>query len=444
LAQTPAEPVTAATTVDRIFAEALARGRGLEHIQAITSENPGRLAGTPALARTVDWAERTLTGLKLDRVYRQQVMVPHWERGPHDAVHLLTATGPVPLAALALGNSGATPANGLTATVIEVHSLDELAALGASAVAGKVVFFNRPLDPTLYLPSLGYRGAADQRNRGPAAAARLGAIGALTRSLTHDHDDEPHAGTTGFPEGVAPLPCAALSTLAADRLSAALAADPNTRVQLNVQARTYPDAVSHNVIGEIRGTTHPDEIIVFGAHLDSWDNTPGAHDDAAGIAQCIEVIRVFQTLGLKPRHTLRCVLFTNEENGLRGATAYAEAAKAAGERHLFAVESDAGGSAPAGFSIGATSGEPHLRVARWRPILERWGVWHFRAGRGGGDVDGLRNLGAVVADLAPDSQRYFTYHHSAVDRLEAVNPRELHLGAGALASIVWLVDTEGL
>lgn len=444
LAQAPAEPTAAAATVDRIFAEALARGRGLEHIRTITSENPGRLAGTPALARTVAWAERALRDLNVDRVYRQNVMVPHWERGQADSVHLLATTGEIRLAALALGYSGATPAPGLTAEVVEVKSLDELAALGATAVAGKIVFFNRPIDPTLYLPGLGYRGAADQRNRGPAAAARLGAVAALTRSLTHDHDDEPHAGYTGFPAGVTPIPAAALSTVAADRLSAALAADAHAQVRLDLQTRRRPDAPSHNVIGELRGSEFPDEIIVFGAHLDSWDNTPGAHDDAAGIAQCLEVIRVFQALGLKPRHTLRCVLFTNEENGLSGATAYTEAAKTAGERHLFAVESDAGGFAPAGFSIGATSGEPHLRVARWRPILERWGVWSFRAGHGGGDVDGLRELGAVVADLTPDSQRYFTYHHSAVDRVEAVNPRELHLGAGALASIVWLVDTEGL
>lgn len=444
-AQAPDDSTPAAATIDRLFAEALAHGRAYEHLRTLVAENPGRLAGTPALARTADWSEQLLLGLHLDRVYRQQVLVPHWERGAADTVHLLTGdAAPVPLAALALGGCGASPAGGFVAEVIEVQSLDELAARGSAQVAGKIVFFNRPIDPTVFLPGAGYRGAADQRNRGPAAAAKLGALGALTRSLTLARDDAPHAGSTTFPAEVPPIPAAALSTLAADRLAAALATDPHLRVRLDVQARSFPDAVSHNVIGEIRGTEFPDEIIVVGAHLDSWDNTPGAHDDGAGVVQCLEVLRLFQTLGLKPRHTLRCVLFTNEENGLRGAAAYAEAAKASAERHLFAVESDTGGFAPAVFSIGAASGEPHRRLARWRPLLERWGIWNFRAGRGGGDVDPLRELGAVVADLAPDSQRYFDFHHAATDRLEAVNPRELQLGAAALAALVWLVDTEGL
>lgn len=436
----------AADTVNRLFAEALSRGEAYERLREFVASYPGRLAGSPALAGAIDWAEQTLRTLPLDRVRRQDVMVPHWERGAHDRVAMLAAGGEVtPLASVALGGSGASPEGGIAAEVVEVRSIDELATLGRERIEGRIVFFNRPVDAIAFPPNIGYRGAADQRNRGPAAAAGFGAVGALTRSLTLARDEVPHAGYTGFPAGTPPIPAAAISTLAADRLSAALASDPHVRAQLDIQARWFPDAPSHNVIGEIRGAEFPDEVIVVGAHLDSWDNTPGAHDDGAGVVQAIEVLRLFRTLDLRPRHTVRCVLFTNEENGLRGANAYAAAVKKSGERHLFAIESDTGGFAPVGFSIAGRDGDtPHLRMARWRPLFERWGIWNFRAGSGGGDVMPLRPLGAVVVDLAPDSQRYLDLHHAATDTFETVHPRELHLGAAALAAIVWLVDSEGL
>lgn len=440
-----AAPDPRATTVDRFFTEALAHGQAYTQLRDLVSKHPGRLSGSTALADAVLWSEQRLAALSLDRVYKQDVLVPHWERGAAESFQLLSPTGqPTPLAALALGGSGATPPTGLRAQVIEVKSLDELAALGREPVAGKIVLFNRPLDPTPFLPGIAYGGAGDQRNRGPAAAARLGAVAALTRSLTHAHDDVPHTGVTSFPPDVTPIPAAALSTLAADRLSAALAADPHTQIEIAVHARSHADAPSHNVIGEIRGTEFPDEIILVGGHLDSWDITPGAHDDGAGIVQSIEVLRLFKTLGIQPRHTLRCVLFTNEENGLRGATAYATAARDAGERHLFAIESDAGGFAPNGFELGSTQGDAHLRAQRWRPLLEPWGLWHFRKGSAGADVAPLLLQGVTVAQIVPDSQRYLDIHHTARDDLDQVNPRELHLGAAALASLVWLVDTEGL
>ena len=160
--------------------------------------------------------------------------------------------------------------------------------------------------------------------------------------------------------------------------------------------------------------------------------------------QSIEVLRLFQSLGLKPRHTLRCVLFTSEENSLNGATAYASAAKSSGERHLFAIETDSGGFAPAGFDLGSTQGEPHVRAEKWRSLFEPWGIWHFRKGTGGSDVGPLLLQGTTVGQITPDSQRYFDYHHTTTDTIDKVNPRELHLGAAAMASLVWLVDTQGL
>lgn len=436
---------TEQATVDRFFAEALAHGQAYENLRVLTAEHPGRLAGSKSLEGAVVWAQQTLGALPLDRVYTQDVMVPHWERGAPESVALLDARGKSqPLAAAALGNSGATPADGLTAGVVEVKSLAEVRALGRTQLAGKIVFFNRPMDPATFRGMTAYGEAGDQRNQGPAAAAACGAVAVLTRSLTHALDDVPHTGNTRFPPAATAIPAAALSTRAADRLSAALAADPHTRVRVSIHARTLPDAPSYNVIGEIHGSEFPNEVIVVGGHLDSWDITPGAHDNGAGVVQSIEVLRLFRALGLKPRHTLRCVLFTNEENGLRGAVRYAELARREPGRHIFAVESDNGGFAPNGFNLGSTQGDAHLRAARWRGLFEPWGLWNFTKGTGGADIGPLMLAGVTIAGLTPDSQRYFDYHHTAIDTIDKVNPRELHLGAAALAALVWLVDTQGL
>ena len=434
-----------AETIDRVFQEALTHAHAFENLRTLTSESPGRLSGSKSLERAVVWAEHLLTSMKLDRVYKQDVTVPHWERGARESARILPSRGDATaLTALALGGSGASPAGGLNAEVIEVHSLDELATLGREKIAGKIIFFNRPMSPGVYRPGAAYGAAGDQRNRGPAAAASFGAVGALTRSLTQSLDDVPHTGNTTFPPNTVKIPAAALSTRAADRLSSALSSDPKLRVELKINARWLPDAPSHNVIGEIRGSEFPDQIILVGGHLDSWDVAPGAHDDGAGVVQSIEVLRLFQALGLKPRHTLRCVLFTSEENSLNGALAYAATAKSSGERHVFAVESDNGGFGPTGFELGSTQGDAHLRAARWHSLFEPWGIWHFRKGAAGADVSPLMLQGVPVAEITPDSQRYFDYHHTTIDSIDKVNPRELHLGAAALASLIWLVDTQGL
>lgn len=440
----PPAPDPAAATVNRFFTEALAHGQAQAQLRDLTRRYPGRLSGSPALAGAVGWSQQVLAGLGLDRVYTQDVSVRHWERGAPESVQLLAAAGAQPLAAAALGNSAATAPGGLTAGVVEVQSLAQVEQLGRAGIAGRIVFFNRPMNPAVARTPEAYSAAGDQRNRGPAVAAKYGAVAALTRSLTFARDDWPHTGNTAFLPAGPKIPAAALSLLAADRLARALAADPATRVSIQIHAQSYPDAPSHNVIGELRGTEFPDEIILVGGHLDSWDLTPGAHDDGAGVVQALEVLRLFRALGLRPRHTLRCVLFTNEENGLAGATRYATLARTAGGRHLFAVESDSGGFSPTGFNLGSTQGNAHERADRWRPLFEPWGLWHFARGTGGADVGPLLLQGVTVAGLTPDSQRYFDYHHAASDTLDQVNPRELHLGAAALAALIWLVDTQGL
>ena len=264
------------------------------------------------------------------------------------------------------------------------------------------------------------------------------------RSLSHAHDDVPHTGATTYaPEGPR-IPAAALSTLAADNLSRMLRLDPATEVELIINSRTLEDAPSHNVIGELRGAEFPNQVILVGGHLDSWDNAPGAHDDGAGIVQSIEVLRLLKSIGYRPRHTLRVVLFTNEENGTRGAAAYSTLAIERKEQHLLAIETDTGGFEPRGFNLGNPAGDAHLRAARWKALFEPYSIWYFEPGVGGSDVNPLLAHGAAVAGLQPDSQRYFDIHHTVEDSFDKVNQRELELGAAAMASLVYLVDQHGL
>lgn len=445
----PAPAPAPEAVLARIYAEALAHGEAYENLRALVGRYPGRLSGSPALAGAVTWAEATLRRLGPDRVFRQDVLVPHWERGAPESVHLLGPGGQrVALPALALGGSVATPAGGLEADVVEVKSLSEAEARGAQ-LAGKVVFFNRPMDPAIANGGTAYVAAVDQRSRGPALAARFGAAAVLVRSMTQARDDLPHTGNTSFPGDAKRLPALAISTLAADRLTAAVAAaaagGPPARVAVVSHARVLPDAPSHNVIAEIKGSEFPDRVILVSGHLDSWDIAPGAHDNGAGVVQSIEVLRIFRTLGLKPRHTLRCVLFTNEENGLRGSTAYIDSVKRAGERHVLAVETDNGGFQPTGFNLGSTQGDAHARAAaKWSQLFAPYGIAAFRKGTGGADVANLLPLGVTVAGLTPDSPRYFDTHHTVADSFDKVHPRELHLGAAALAALIWLTDTQGL
>jgi hypothetical protein len=429
-----------------IFSESLAHGEAFDNLRSLVGQYPGRLSGSKSLEGAIGWAEKTLRSAGPDRVYLQDVLVPHWERGEKESVVMLTPAGEaMPLSALALGGSVPTPKGGIIADVVEVKSLDEVVTLGSGKIAGKIVFFNRPMDPTLVGTGTAYGAAGDQRNRGPGIAGKYGAAAVLTRSLSLARDDVPHTGATVYSPGQPRVPAAAISTLAADKLSAALgSAEKNggaVRAAIKINSQWHDDAPSHNVIGEIRGSEFPDEVILVGGHLDSWDIAPGAHDNGSGVVQSIEVLRIFRALGIKPRHTVRCVLFTNEENGLRGSTAYASSTK---EKHVLAIETDSGGFQPRGFNLGSTQGDAHVRAAKWRPLFEPYGVYAFVKGTGGADMNALLLEGVTVAGLMPDSQRYFDYHHTTRDSIDAVNARELHLGAAALASLIWLVDTQGL
>jgi carboxypeptidase Q len=442
-----AQEETDAFMLQRIHRTALTDGKAYTWLTHLSEEIGGRLAGSDQSMQAIEYTRRELEALQLDRVWLQPCTVPHWERGAPEKA-MVTQIGRRPareLKALALGNSPASPPEGVQGPVVEVRSLDEVDYL-ADALLGSIVFFNRPMDPGELHTFHAYGKAVDQRVYGPAKAAQYGALGAIVRSMTTRLDDIPHTGVTLFPPNVTPIPALAISTLDAEWLSEELAKGFEREVYLYTDCKDLGTSLSYNVIGEIRGREFPDEIILVGGHLDSWDVGGGAHDDGAGCVQSMEVLRLLQRVGYEPRRTIRCVLFMNEENGLGGGRAYADSARLSNEWHLAAIESDAGGFSPRGFSFEA---DPEVfvdfysKVNTWLPLFEPYGI-QFSHGGSGADISPLKFQKGLLAGLRPDSQRYFDYHHTATDRIDAVHPRELALGAAAMASLVYLLDKYGL
>lgn len=428
-----------------IYNKILEDGSAYQWLNHLTTQIGGRLAGSPQAAEAVDYTRMMLDSLGLDSVWLQPCEVPHWVRGEKEVVHIVTPAANIELPALALGNSVATPVTGVTAQVIEVRSLDEVEKLGAEKIKGKIVFFNRPMDPTQIRTFNAYGGAVDQRVNGPSQAAKYGAVATLVRSMTTLHDDYPHTGVMVNKEGVTKIPAVAISTNAAEMLHKMLL-EKKVTVFMKTNCQTLPPVQSYNVIGEIKGSTHPDEIILVGGHLDSWDVGQGAHDDGAGCVHAMEVIRTLKELNYRPKRTLRCVLFMNEENGLAGGKAYAEAANKKGEMHLAAIESDAGGFTPRGFSCDAENevfADLYLKLQQWLPLLEPYGLMLTKGGAGA-DISPLKSQRGLLIGFRPDSQRYFDFHHTVTDTFEAVNQRELELGAAAMTALIYLIDKHGL
>ncbi|MEO0722900.1 MAG: M28 family peptidase [Bacteroidota bacterium] len=407
----------------------------------------GRLAGSPESAAAISYTNHILDTLDMDSVYLQACTVPTWVRGDVEQVRIINSDqiGTQELRAAALGHSIGTGNNGIAGEVIEVQSLDEVEKLGQVGIAGKIVFYNRPMDPTQMNTFSAYGGAVDQRGIGASKASEYGAIGTLVRSMTTRLDDVPHTGAMGYQEGVTPIPAMAISTNDAELLSRLLEKEV-VKVFMRSTCERTPPATSYNVIGEIRGSTYPDEIILVGGHLDSWDIGEGAHDDGAGCVQAMQVIELMRKMNYQPQRTIRCVLFMNEESGLGGARAYWKASNDANEYHMAAIESDRGGFTPRGFTFDADDEvftPKFQQVYEWLPLLEPYGLGLSKGGSGA-DISGLKTQKGLLIGFEPDSQRYFDYHHTAIDTFEAVNKRELELGAAAMASLVYLLDKYGL
>jgi hypothetical protein len=428
------------------FDTSLLNGQAYEWLDYLTNRIGSRLSGSLGAERAVAWTKAALDALGLDRVYLQPVKVPKWVRGSKEFALIETAPGVtfnVPITAL--GGSVATPSVGLKAFVVEVQGIEELKALGREQIEGKIVFFNRPMQADLISTFQAYSGCVDQRYSGAKEASAYGAVGVIVRSMNLRLDDLPHTGAMSYGDQDVSkrIPAAAISTNAAEKLSKLLKLEPNLKFLFRQQCKTYPDVWSHNVIGEITGSEFPNEIIVVGGHLDSWDLGDGAHDDGAGVVQSMEVLRLFKATGYKPKRTIRVVLFMNEENGLRGGNAYADNALLTGERHIFALESDAGGFTPRGFSFNCSDAE-FAQIESWKPLFKPYLIHYFEQGGSGADIRPLKNKYNVLAGLRPDSQRYFDHHHAENDTFDAVNKRELELGAATMTSLIYLYDTYGL
>ena len=427
--------------IKKIYDEALTNGEGYEHLRYLTKQIGGRLAGSPQAAAAVEWSKQVMEDYGFD-VTLQEVMVPHWIRGEKEIGRITKSKmGTVEVNITSLGNAVGTGSAGVNGKVIEVKGFDELAALGQNAVKGKIVFFNRPMDPTQIRTFMAYGGASNQRGSGPTEAAKFGAIGVIVRSLGLAHDDFPHTGSTRYGLNVPKIPAIAISTNDAELLSKLLRDDDNLEFYFETHAQMLEEVLSYNVVGELKGKR--DRYIAIGGHLDSWDLAEGAHDDGTGCVQSIEVLRILQAVGYEPKNTLRAVMFMNEENGLRGGRKYAELAEQNKEQHVAAMESDAGGFTPRGFGMTASE-EAVEKFQSWAPLFEPYGIHEFHSGGGGADISPLRNQGVPLIGFIPDSQRYFDYHHTANDIFENVNKRELELGAATMAALVYLIDKYGL
>lgn len=439
------EHKTDAAFIDRIYDQSLTDSRCYPWLEYLSLRIGHRLSGSTGADKAVRWTQSMLDTMGLDSVWLQPCMVPHWVRGEKEQVRVVSSqkSGSFPMAALALG--GSIPGK-VQAEVVEVKSWEQLDELGSAAIKGKIVFYNRPMDATLIRTFEAYGGCVDQRVGGASRAAKYGAVAVLVRSMTLRLDDVPHTGTMHYDSAYTLIPAAAISTMAAEKLSKALREDAGTKVSIQLNCKTLPDAPSYNVIGEIRGSERPNDIILVGGHLDSWDVGHGSHDDGAGVVQSMDVLFVLKALGYKPRHTIRCVLFMNEENGLRGGKAYAAETERKGEFPLASIESDAGGFTPRGFSFEgdeAVFGKFFDQLLTFQSHFEPYGL-RFTKGGSGADISPLRGMKGLLSGYSPDSQRYFDYHHAETDTFDKVNKRELELGTASMAALVYLIDKYGL
>ena len=432
--------------IKKIFDSCMTDGNSYQMLDYLSNEIGGRLSGSLSAERAVEWSYSELQKIGFDNVWLQDVMVPKWVRGPKEFALIETEPGVTfDVDVCALGGSVPTPSVGIKSNVIEVSSFEELKKLGKRNIDGKIVFFNRPMQANLVNTFHSYGEAVDQRVNGAQEAVKYGAIGVIVRSLNLRLDDFPHTGVMNY-GSLAPskkIPAAAISTNSAEKLSRLLKLNPNLKFLLRQQCKTFDDVLSNNVIAEIKGSEFPNEIILVGGHLDSWDIGDGAHDDGAGVVQSMDIINIFRKINYVPKRTIRVVLFMNEENGLRGAKKYHEISKQKNLNHIFALESDAGGFTPRGFSFTCNDSN-FSKIQSWISLFDPYLIHSFEKGGSGADISLLATGKNVLAGLRPDSQRYFSYHHAANDKFDAINKRELELGTFAMATIIYLFDKYGI
>ena len=433
-------------TINTFYGDALEFKESYNLLRILSKDIGQRLSGSEGAKKAVQWTKKVMEDYGFDSVYLQPVMVPHWERDKsRQEAYFFNSDGKkINLAILAAGGSVSTPKTGLSAGVVEVKSLEEVDRLGEEGVGGKIVFYNKAFNPRFINQGNSYGSTGFQRRSGAIKASEYGAVASVFRSLSSSDDDVPHTGSMSYKDVVDSIPHAGLGVVSAKKLSAELKTNKELKLFLNFGGKWYPDALSHNVIGELKGSEFPNEIITVGGHLDSWDVGEGAHDDGAGCVHAIGALRLFQKQNISPKRTIRAVMFMNEENGLKGGSQYAKNAKDYQETHIAAIESDASAYVPRGFGFSG-SDEQLKKLRGWLKYFDKNTISYFSKGGGGADIGPLhRSLGTPMFGLSVDGQKYFEMHHTEKDVFELVNARELELGTASLASLIFLIDKYGL
>lgn len=434
----PVQKISYPIEFKRISDEILLNSNSYENLRELTKQVGPRFSGTAGYEKAVVWAEQKLKEAGAANIWKQEVVVPIWERG-RESLQIRTSSGKwQSLRMLSLGNSEGTGGKDLEGEILLVKSIQEFNNLMSKEVKGKIVFFNYPFDQSIVNTADAYMLAGKYRWSTPSLVGKKGAKAVITRSLTSAFDDVPHTGSMYYDQDDKnKVPSISISAKAADELEKSLGKQ-KVFAKINTTSGIKGEMINHNVIGEIPGNRDK-SVIVVGAHLDSWDISEGAHDNGAGVVQCLEVLRTFRKLNIENNHTIRVVLFANEENGVHGGETYAAQVKKKEEKHIFAIESDAGGFSPRGISLDMIPQRRKL-VFAWKNYFLPYGVYDFDQTYAGQDIVPLKKLGVPLAELVPDMQRYFDIHHTSEDTFEKVNRRELMLGAVTMAQIVYMID----
>lgn len=411
----------------RIIARATQDSAAWNRIATLTETFGNRFSGSQSLEQAIDWVLAEMKRDGLDNVRGEPAMVPRWVRGAESAELVEPRRQPLPM--LGLGGSIATPPGGITADVMVVTSYDDLKARAAEA-KGRMVLFN--------VPFTSYGETVQYRSGGAVAAARVGAVASIIRSVTPYSQRTPHTGGMAYNDSVPKIPHAAITVEDADMIARMVARGQRVRVKLTMSAQTLPDAPSRNAVGELRGTTSPDEVVVMGGHIDSWDVGRGAMDDAGGVVVAWEAIRLLKELGLRPRRTIRVVGWTNEENGTRGGNAYRDAHRDEAAKHIAAIESDGGVFKPQGF--GFTGSDAAFSIVREiGTLLDGIGAGTIQRGGGGADIGPIMSLGVPGLGLNVDGTRYFWYHHTDADTVDKLDQHEVALCVATMAVMAYVL-----
>ena len=431
-------PQDAKEVIKSLYTEALGEQQGYKWLHHICTEIGPRPSGSEASNQAARYTMQMMLDAGADTAWLQPVEVPKWHRGDEWSKAYAGGGESVDLPTTALGGSIATPEEGVRAEVVEVSSFEELADLGEAGVQGKIVFFNTYMDHSKISTFNAYGGAVKYRWAGAMEAVKYGAVATVMRSVTLLRDDLPHTGAMSYGESENKIPSAAISWQAADKLDAMLEGG-SVELELFLDCGVQGTAINYNMIADFKGSQHPDEIMLVGGHIDSWDLGQGAQDDGAGCAHAMQVPSLMKKVGYQNKRTIRVVLWANEEFGLDGAKEYARWARENNVHHWVAMESDGGGDVPRGFGIGADDARVEM-VRAFKDVMTPYGLHVFAKGGGGADLIPLRGHDDFFIGFRPESQRYFDFHHSARDRIDAIHPRSLEMGAASMSALYYLLD----